>query len=400
MRTAPIEPLETPRPAPRRPGLAFFAAVLLAGANMRSVFSSLPPLLEGIRAELGLSAATAGLLTTAPVLCFGLLAPLAPTLVRRMPIERLVALCAVLTAVGAAARGIGGIAGLFAGTILAGAGVAVAQTAVPVLLRTRFAAQRGALTGAFSMALTLGAAIAAGLVVPLERALGSWQAALAAFALPAGAAAVVWLLPETRTVVARTQAFGLRNLARSWSLAAYFGLQSMGFYCGLTWLPAILEHEGWSEASAGGLQALTNAMQLVPAMVVPVLAVRLRHQRALLVTIVCVATGGLAGLLVAPELAVLWMAVIGLGQGGGLGMGLVLPVLRGAGAAAVAALTALTLSAGYLICAIGPPLVGLAHDLTDGWTVPLLLMIGITLSQILPGWRAAGSWTIGARDHD
>jgi CP family cyanate transporter-like MFS transporter len=399
MRAAPIEPLESPRPGPRRPGLAFFAAVVLAGANMRTVFSSLPPLLEDIRAELGLSAAAAGLLTTAPVLCFGLLAPLAPTLVRRMSIERLVAVCAALTAVGAAARGLGGTAGLFAGTILAGAGVAVAQTAVPVLLRTRFAAQRGALTGAFSMALTLGAAIAAGLVVPLERAFGgSWQAALAAFAVPAAVAAVVWLLPATRTVVARTQAFGVRNLARSWSLAAYFGLQSMGFYCGLTWLPAILQNEGWSEGAAGWMQALTNAMQLAPALLVPVLAVRLHHQRAVLVTIVLIATGGFLGLLAAPGLAVLWMAVIGLGQGGGLGMGLVLPVLRGAGAVAVAALTALTLSAGYLICAVGPPLVGLAHDLTDGWSLPLVLMAAITLSQLIPGWRAAGSWTIGERD--
>lgn len=400
MRTARIEPVATPRASPARPGLVFFAAVVLAGANMRTVFSSLPPLLEDIRAELGLSAAAAGLLTTAPVLCFGLLAPLAPGLVRRMSIQRLVAACAALTAAGAAARGLGGVAGLYAGTVLAGAGVAVAQTALPALLRARFPVHRGPLTGAFSMALTLGAALAAGAAVPLERAFGSWRVALAAFAIPAALAALVWLTPMVgaRTVVERTQAFGLRNLARSWSLAAYFGLQSMSFYCGLTWLPAILEDEGWSEAAAGWLQALTSTMQLAPALLVPVLAARWHHQRGLLCAVAITAASGFLGLLLAPELAVLWMAVIGLGQGGGLGLGLVLPVLRGAGAAAVAALTALTLSVGYLICAVGPPLVGLARDLTDAWTVPLVLMVGITLSQIVPGWRAAAPWTIGQRD--
>ena len=81
-------------PGPRkqrdaRPGILFFVAVVLLGANLRAVFSSLPPLLEDVRADLGLSAAAAGLLTTLPLLCFGLLAPLAPALIRRISIEQL-----------------------------------------------------------------------------------------------------------------------------------------------------------------------------------------------------------------------------------------------------------------------------------------------------------------------
>lgn len=387
--------------AAARPGALFFAAVVLAGANLRTVFSSLPPLLEDVRAELELSAAAAGLLTTAPVLCFGLLAPLAPALVRRVPIERLLAVCIALTGVGAGARGAGGAAGLFAGTVLAGAAVAVAQTALPTLLRVRFPRHSGALTGTFSMALTLGAAAAAGAAVPLEDAFGeSWRGALAAFALPAALAAVLWLTPAAgaRTIVRRARPLGLRRTAHPWSLPAYFGLQSMAFYCGLTWLPTILEHEGYSEAAAGALQAFTNAIQLAPALLVPVLAARLASQRPVLVALVAVGAAGLLGLLLAPGAAILWMAVIGVAQGGSLGLALVLPVLRGAGASAVAALTALTLSAGYLLCSIGPALVGLVHDLSGGWTLPLLVMVAITLAELLPGWSAARAWTIGERD--
>jgi CP family cyanate transporter-like MFS transporter len=381
-----------------RAALAFLAAVLLVGANLRTVFASLPPLLEEVRGDLGLSATAAGLLTTAPVLCFGLLAPLAPVLVRRVAVERLLAACAALTAAGAAARGLGGAAGLFAGTTLAGAAVAVAQTALPTLLSVRYPRRAGALTGAFSMALTLGAAAAAGLAVPLERALGgSWRAALAAVAVPAALAAVVWLLPgvSASTLVRPAHRFGLRNLARSWSLAAYFGLQSSAFYCGLTWLPSILSDAGYDQAAAGGLQALSNGIQLAPALAVPVLAARLRDQRPVLVVLVATATAGFVGLLAAPGAALLWVLVIGLGQGGSLGLALMLPVLRGADAAAVAALTALSLSAGYLLCAAGPPLVGLAHDLSDGWTLPLWLIVAITLAELAPGWRAAGAWKVG-----
>ena len=143
----------------QRPTATFYAAVVLLGLNLRTVFASLPPLLDRIRDDLGLSATVAGLLTTGPVLCFGLLAPLAPRLVRRVPIERVLATCAMFTAVGAAARG-AGVVGLFAGTMLAGAAVALAQTSIPMLLRTRFGGHTGSLTGAFSTALTLGATLA------------------------------------------------------------------------------------------------------------------------------------------------------------------------------------------------------------------------------------------------
>src|SRR4029079_6128123 len=214
------------------------------------------------------------------------------------------------------------------------------------------------------MPLPLGAAAAALVAVPLEHLFDdSWRAALAVFALPAIVAAGLWLPPAApertavvlglppaareRTGVRHAQSFGFHNLARSWSLAAYFGLQAMAFYCGLTWLPTILQDEGYSEATAGSLLALVNGLQLVPAMLVPVVASRLRNQRPMLLVVVAVTAAGFLGLLLAPEAGAVWMIVIGLGQGGSLGLGLILPVLRGAGAAAVAALTALTLSVGY-----------------------------------------------------
>jgi MFS transporter, CP family, cyanate transporter len=381
-----------------RPSFLFFAAVVLAGANMRTIFASLPPLLQDVRDDLGLSAAAAGLLTTAPVLCFGALAPLAPLLVRRVAMERVIAVCAALTAAGAALRGVAGAGGLFLGTVLAGAAVAIAQTSMPALLRARFAGARGSLTGAFSMALTLGAAAAAAVAVPLEQLLGSWQAVLAAYALPAALAALAWSAAAARTRVPPAQPLGLRRVARPWSLPAYFGLQSMSFYCGLAWLPTILEEEGYSESAAGWLLALTNAIQFAPALLVPVVAARRRDQRAVLFVLVALASAGFGGLLVAPGAAVVWMLVLGVGQGGSLGLALILPVLRGAGAAAVAALTALSLSAGYLVAAVGPTLVGLAHDVSGSWALPLLLMVGITLAELVPGWSAARPWMIGEAD--
>jgi CP family cyanate transporter-like MFS transporter len=385
-------------PGPRGPGLAFAAAVVLVSLNLRTVFASLPPLLEDVRDDLGLSAGVAGLLTAGPVLCFGALAPIVPRLVSRVPIELVVGVCAALTALGAGLRGVDGTATLFAGTLLAGAAVAVAQTALPALFSTRFPGRGGSLTGGFSMSLTLGAAVASGAAVPLERALGGWRGALAIFAVPAALAAAVWLAPvsRTRTLVHRVVPLRLRGIRGSWSVAGFFGLQSMAFYAGLTWLPTIVEDAGYSEGAAGALQALANGIQFLPAFLVPVFAARRPDQTRIMTATVSVAVVALVGLLLAPGVAVVWIVLLGLAQGGSLGLALMLPVLRGGTPQAVAALTAMALSIGYLVAAIGPALLGVAHDLSDGWDVPLVLLVAITAAELAVGIPGARAWKVAA----
>jgi MFS transporter, CP family, cyanate transporter len=369
------------------------AAIVLAGLNLRVVFASLPPLLHHVRDDLGLSAGVAGLLTTGPVLCFGLFAPLAPRLAQRVSIERLLVAAALLTAAGTGVRGIGGVAPLFAGTILAGIAIAVAQVLVPILVRSRFPERSGVLMGGFSLALTLGSAIAAGLAVPLEDLFGSWRGSLAIFALPAALAAAVWLAPaaELRTVIPAGPSLGLHRLPGSWSMAVFFGLQSMAFYSGLTWFPTILEAHGFSDAAAGGLQAFGNVVQLGPAFLVPILAGRRKSQTGILFTLIALSLAGLGGLLAAPGAAIAWMALIGLAQGGALGLALILPVLRGRTAPGVAALTAMSLCVGYLLASVGPFVLGVAHDSTGHWTLPLLLLMAITVAEAV-GIPATRIW--------
>jgi cyanate permease len=90
--------------ARRAPVLGVMAAIVLLALNLRTLVAGLPPLLDDIRDDLGLSGLAGGLLTTLPVLAFGAFAPLAPRLSRRVPIEWLLVACALVTA-GAAACG-------------------------------------------------------------------------------------------------------------------------------------------------------------------------------------------------------------------------------------------------------------------------------------------------------
>lgn len=386
-----------PAPAgPHRAGAAIVAAVVLLALNLRSVLAGLTPLVPDIRADLGLSGAAAGALTTLPVLCMGAFAPVAPRLAARVPMERALVACALLTAAGTGVRGLGTTASLFAAGLAIGVAIALAQALLPVLIRTRYHASSGPLTGAFSMALVLGSVLAAGAAVPLERALGGWEWSLAAWALPALVAALVWLPAALRpgTTVGRGGGAPLRGSLLAWSVSGFFGIQSMAFYASLSWIPSILEDGGWSSEAAGGLLAFGALCGLVPAFLVPVLAARGRDQVALLLAIVLVPAAGLAGVLALPELAPLWMVLIGFGQSGALGLALALPLQRGGDAPTVASLIAMALCVGYLVAAAGPWLLGAVHDLSGDWTAPLLALVAITLAELVPGLPAARDRTI------
>ena len=369
------------------PRLVLLAVVLLA-INFRSVVASLPPLLPDIRRDLELSAAAAGLLTTLPVLCFGALAPLAPALTRRRPIETVLVVGALLTAAGAALRGVGGIAALFAGALVAGGAVAVAQVAVPGFIRAAHAQATGRLMGAFSMALPIGATVGALAAVPLAQAANdSWRFSLAFWALPALlAAAVCTRLGRSQPQPVASHGTRRPLWRRAWPVVAFFGLQSMAFYAGLAWFPEILQADGWSAGAAGALQALANLVSAAPAFAVPLLAARGVPPRRLLVAVVVLAGGGVAGLLAWPDAAPVWMLAVGLGQGGLLGLGLMLPTLRATDAEDVTRLTAATFTGGYLIASVGPSLCGLGHDATGGWELPLAGVLAVTLAALVPGF--------------
>jgi CP family cyanate transporter-like MFS transporter len=366
------------------------AAVVLLAINLRTAVASLPPLLGEIRGDLGLSGAAAGVLTALPVLAFGVLAPIAPRLARRHPVERVLAACAALTAASLALRGLGGSAPLFAGTLLAGAGVAVAQAALPVYVRTAHPERAGALTGAFSAALPLGATVASAAAVPLAAALDSWGLSLALWGLPALAAAVIWIGRRPATLVRGPVPAPLRGDPLAWAVALYFAIQSMAFYVGLAWVPSVLADDaGYSHTAAGLLLALSALASMPSAFLVPVLAARSPSQVALMAAIAVVCALGALGLVAAVQAAPLWMIVLGIGQGGSLGLALILPVLRGGDPGTVASLTAMTLCVGYLGASLGPWIAGVLHDVSGGWTATLAFLVAISAAQLLPGVPAA-----------
>jgi CP family cyanate transporter-like MFS transporter len=368
---------------------------------LRIAVASVPPIVEEIREALGLSATAAGVLTAAPVLCFGAFAFLAPMLARRVSAERLLVLALIPILVGVTGRAAGSSSALFAGTVLAGIGIAIANVIVPSIVKGRFERGSGLVMGSYVAALTAGAAVAAGLTVPLERSIG-WQGALAIWALPAVVALVVLgaavLGDSTPSPVLGLEG-GVRRLLRdplAWQVTLYMGLQSFVFYAGLAWLATILRDDGYSPGAAGALLAVFALGGIPIALVVPVLAERMRDQRALAAAVTALEAIALLGLLLSPGAALAWVTLFALGQGGAIGLALALMVLRAPDAKVAAELSGMAQGFGYALAAVGPFAIGAVDDWSGSWDVALSVLVAATVPLLIVGVEAGRARTVRA----
>ena len=356
------------------------------------------PLVGQIRADLGVSGAVAGLLTTLPVLCFGLLAPATPALSRRLGVETLLLVALVVLAVGIALRLVPAVGVILLGSVLVGSAIAVGNVSMPALVKRDFPHRTGLMTGAYSMVLSGGGALAAAVTVPLQRALDlPWAAALGLWGLLALGTVAVWTPQVLRarrrgpvTVAGTAGSAGVWRSRLAWQVTLFMGLQSLHFYAVTAWVPTIFVDAGRTPAEAGVLLALAGLTGLVASSTAPSLALRRRSQSGLIVALCLLYPVAYVGLLVAPSRgAVVWMLVLGLAQGAMIALGLLMITLRAPDPTAVGELSGMAQGVGYVLAALGPFGLGALHDLTGSWTVPLLVMLVLVVPVTLAG-AAAG----------
>jgi CP family cyanate transporter-like MFS transporter len=385
------------RPPSRVRGLLLVLAIVLLAANLRPALTSVSPLIGQIRTDTGISNGVAGLLTGLPLLAFAVLSPIAPRLARWFGMERVLLASLLVLAVGILLRSAGTVAALFLGTAILGAAIAVGNVLLPSLVKREFPERTGLMTSTYTTALAVSAAIAAGASFPITYQVHGWRESLALWVLLALVAAVAWF-PQIRSANpanASTETFhkvtGLWSSILAWQVTLFMGLQSLGYYVVLTWLPEILQEEvGVSAAQAGWILALSQVV-VIPAMfLAPVLADRRPSQYSVVMVAVTLTGAGTLGLLVAASTATaLWIVLLGLGQGACFSLALTFFALRAPDSEHAAALSGMAQSVGYLLAAGGPFLFGLLRDATHAWTIPLELLLVVVACLLISGLGAA-----------
>ncbi|WP_372458331.1 CynX/NimT family MFS transporter [Streptomyces niphimycinicus] len=434
----PAEPGGPRRAASPWRGRVMAAGLILAALNLRPAVTSLGPLLEEVRADLGMSGTVAGVLTSVPAACFALFGFTAPRLARRWGPVAIV--CAGLAAI---AAGLllrpmaGGTVAFLAASALALAGIAVSNVLMPVIVKRWFPDRVGSMTGLYSMGLSLGTAASAAVTVPMTDALGgSWRTGLGVWALLAAVALVAWLFlarggtggsgadgagttgsetggkeagrtdadapPATAESVATAEtaapadgpAIRITRSPLAWAMAVFFGFQATAAYISMGWMPQIFRDAGVSASTSGLLLAVMMAMGVPLAFVLPRIAARLRHQGVLVVILGVFGLTGYAGLWLAPAGgAWAWALLLGIANCA-FPLALTMIGMRTRTHAGVVRLSAFAQSVGYLLSIPGPLLVGVLYQHSGGWGQPIALMAGFMVPQIIAGVLAGRDRTL------
>ncbi len=200
---------------------------------------------------------------------------------------------------------------------------------------------------------------------------------------------------EPSTAERRTSALWTSALA--WQVTIFMGLQSLAFFVLIAWLASIERAAGISRTSAGFHLLLLNLFSLFGTLLCSRLIHRLPDQRPIAIGGSALLAAALAGLLVAPSLAVLWASLAGLSCGVTLVLALSLFGLRTRHHVQAGALSGMAQSVGYAIAAIGPILIGAVHQATSSWTPALTILIVLAAVQAGIGTLASRPKTIADR---
>jgi CP family cyanate transporter-like MFS transporter len=424
--------------------------VAALGFNLRGAITSLPPVFPELQSSLQLSGAELSVLAAVPTIVFAVVSGFAAWMARRLGEERVLFIAIVALAVGLVLRGVAASALLFPGTILAAAAIAVMNVLLSSLIKRRWPERAGFFVGLYITALSAGAIVGSLVSVPLWNATGgSVPLTLGWLALPALIAAVAWLPQTARqsrepkaappqqlrseqrgTISPRAKGradvrteersarnergattgghrvraaggeregtsgkarrTGLMRSALAWQVTIFMGTQSLLYYATLSWLPSILRDRGESAVTAGDMLALMGVGNVAVALIVPVLAQRMRSQQVLIVPTVIALAAGLAGAMYAPlGSAAVWVLILGAGQNAALSLAIYFTMARAPHPAAAASLSALAQAAGYLLASAGPLEVGLLHSATGSWTLPVNVLLAINVVLLIAGVLAA-----------
>lgn len=372
--------------------------IIFVAFNLRPSITSVGPLVSTIRDATGMSNSVAGLMTTLPLLAFAFLSPVAPKLAQRFGKEMTVFIALILIGIGLVIRSSGMISTLFVGTAIIGTGVAFGNVILPGIVKQSFPAKVGLMTGMYTVAMCSWAGIAPGISVPLATDLQlGWRGSLSVWLLLVVIAIFVWAPQMKRKELPAGAPFSV-NPAKSsmlasplaWQVTIFMGLQSLIYFSFIAWLPEMLLNHGISITTAGLMVTVLQFSGIPANFIIPVLADKLPNQKSLVLGIGILCLIGVAGLLLGSNIVWLTFCIIciGIGTGAAISLALTLIGLRAANAEQAANLSGMAQSIGYFLAALGPIALGIMYDILHSWTLPLVLMIVVTLIMTVAGMGA------------
>jgi MFS transporter, CP family, cyanate transporter len=359
--------------------------IILISVNLRTSIASVGPLIPFIREDLGISNGLAGFVTTLSLLTFAGFSLFAPKLGKKLGHGKAIFLGIALLFLGVILRVLGGIELLYFGTALTGIGIVTANVLMIPFFKARLPEKIGLMTAILSTGMSLFAAIASGISVPLAVDLGlGWRGSLASGGLLMLLALMIWT-PQLKPQKSGYQGDLLpaKNVWRSnlaWQVTLFMGAQSVMYFTMITWLPDMLIARGWSPVKAGIAVSLMQLISLIGTFFAPAILIKMKDQSNFILGVGFGYLIGYSALFIHQEwVTYLALAIIGIGSGASLSIAYTLISLRTAEDQTTAKLSGMVQSAGYILAALGPLVFGISLDLIGDWNILIWFLLIMTV---------------------
>ncbi|EXG81137.1 CynX/NimT family MFS transporter [Cryptosporangium arvum] len=382
--------------------VAALLGIVLVAFTLRQAVAAISPILADIRVDVPISNIGVGLLGTLPPILLAVSGFITPRVARGVGLDGGIVLALLLMTLGHLVRAFApDFATLLVGSVVALAGTGVGNVLLPPIVRRYFPDRIALLTAVYVGIVGVSTAVPAALAAPVAERIG-WRFSLGVWAATSVVALVPWLVLLARER-RRRRADDLTlappapaRITRLWrsravrSITVVFSTSTICTYAAFAWLPVILgDVAGSTPTEAGVLLAVTGLVSTPIALIGPLLVARLRNVGWLIAAGVASFVLGYLGLLLAPAtLTLLWVLLIGAGS-------ILFPVSlvlindRTRTHGGTVALSGFAQGVAYALGALGPLIVGLLHDVSDGWTLPLLFLLAVALVAIVPAFTLA-----------
>ncbi|GAA3347994.1 MFS transporter [Lysinibacillus fusiformis] len=366
-------------------------SIFFVALNMRPAVTGIGPLYNVLMTNLQVSNTSMSFLTSIPVFCMGLFAPIAVPFQRKLGTKLAIVLLMVILIFANGLRFFQESYLLLVVTSFA-AGLAIAMIG-PILnafIKKKFPQRFTIVIGIYSFGIGVGATLSAALTVSFYQYFDNqWTVALGMWALLAMVALILWswAIPKEQGADGEELAKNepARNpwvTGRAWSILLYFGLQTSLFFSMMSWLTPLLQDKGMTLKDASMMLTFMSIVQMIGNIAVPMLMEKWTNRLAWAVALGCLGLIGFTLLWLLSGIY-LWLAVliIGIVLSGLFPIGLLLPLDEARNDQEANSWSSMVFSGGFMLSAIIPVLIGVCYDMTGNhtWTyvIFLALMLGI-----------------------
>ena len=282
-------------------------------------------------------------------------------------------------------RALGNLATLYLSSLAVGIAIAVLNFVLPVWLKENAPEYSGLITGIYIAIMGIFAALSMAVAVPLAEATSfGWRLSMLPWIALGLISAIWWIVmnirdksPSTLQVTRTFHRVLLKDLG-AWSIAVFFGLQSMLFYGSATWLPTILVSKGFTLSHAGFLVSIAGLVGSMVGIAAPHYASKAADLRPLLFGISALVIISFGALIFDSGWhLIIWLSLANICMSSTFPIAMLLTVTRSADASETRSLSIMSQFIGYVMAATAPGILGAVFDATGNWNLVLTIPAGI-----------------------